>query len=267
MDKTKRAFELDALRGLALFGMILHHLIFDFRYMLGLNVFAFQDSNWFLYIVRPAFIVIFIVVSGICCQFSRNNIKRAAKLFGVALIFSVAMGLASYFMHEELYVFFNFLHLLTVGTLLYGLFSIVEERKIRKTSDQIKTHGVGISTYGDIILILFSSILFYASELIPVYSSSIKGYWLLPFGFLPKDFIGMGDYMPIFPWLGFFVAGVVIGRLAYRQKRSIFPNAPKSLLGISVPFEWLGRNSLLIYVLHQPIILAILFGLRYLGVW
>jgi uncharacterized membrane protein len=77
----------------------------------------------------------------------------------------------------------------------------------------------------------------------------------------------MGDYMPIFPWLGFFVAGVVIGRLAYRQKRTIFPNAPKALLSISVPFEWLGRNSLLIYVFHQPVILAILYGLRYLGVW
>ena len=198
MDKTKRAFELDALRGLALFGMILHHLIFDFRYMLGLNVFAFQDSNWFLYIVRPAFIVIFLVVSGICCQFSRNNIRRALKLFGVALIFSLAMGLASFFLKEDLYVFFNVLHLLTVGTLLYGLFSMFEERRIRKTSDQIKTQGIGISTYGDIILILFASILFYASELIPVYSSSIRGYWLLPFGFLPKDFIGMGDYMPIF---------------------------------------------------------------------
>lgn len=267
MDKTKRAFELDALRGLALFGMILHHLIYDFRYMLGLNIFAFQDSNWFLYIVRPAFIVIFLVVSGICCQFSRNNIRRAVKLFAVALLFSVAMGVVSVILNEELYVFFNVLHLLTVGTLLYGIFTIVENRMIRKSSDQKKTDGIAISTYGDVILILFASILFYASELIPVYSSSVKGYWLLPFGFLPKDFIGMGDYMPIFPWLGFFIAGVVIGRLAYRQKHSIFPNASKTLRGISVPFEWLGRNSLIIYVFHQPLLLAILFGLRYLGVW
>jgi hypothetical protein len=37
--------------------------------MLGLDIFAFQDSKWFLYIVRPAFIVIFLVVSGICCHF------------------------------------------------------------------------------------------------------------------------------------------------------------------------------------------------------
>ena len=42
MDKNKRAFELDALRGFAIFMMILHHMIFDFRYLLGLNVFAFQ---------------------------------------------------------------------------------------------------------------------------------------------------------------------------------------------------------------------------------
>ena len=156
---------------------------------------------------------------------------------------------------------------MTVGTLLFGLFSIAENRIIHKTSDRKKSEGIGLSTYGDIILILFASIFLYGSELIHVYSSSIKGYWLLPLGFLPKDFIGMGDYMPILPWLGFFFIGVVIGRLAYRQKRTIFPNASKALLGISVPFEWLGRNSLIIYVFHQPLILAILFGLRYLGVW
>ncbi len=267
MDKTKRAFELDALRGLALFGMILHHLIFDFRYMLGMDIFAFQDTKWFLYIVRPVFIIVFLVVSGICCQFSRSNVKRALKLFGIALLFSLAMGLLSYFMKQDLYVIFNVLHLLTVGTLLYGLFSMIENRIIRKSSDRAETEGIRLSTYGDIILVLFASILLYASELIPVYSSSITGYWLLPLGFLPPNFIGMGDYMPLFPWLGFFFIGVVIGRFAYRQKRSIFPNAPKAMLSISVPFEWLGRNSLLIYVFHQPLILAILFGLRYLGVW
>jgi hypothetical protein len=38
--------------------------------------------------------------------------------------------------------------------------------------------SVAVSTYGDILLILVASILLYASELISVYSSSVKGYWL-----------------------------------------------------------------------------------------
>jgi uncharacterized membrane protein len=77
----------------------------------------------------------------------------------------------------------------------------------------------------------------------------------------------MGDYLPILPWLGFFFVGVVIGRIGYRGKHTLFPRAPKAMKLIASPFEWFGRNSLVIYLVHQPILLAILYGLRYLGVW
>src|ERR1035437_10966949 len=115
MDKSKRAFELDALRGLALFMMILHHMIFDFRYLLELNVFAFQETYWFNDVVRPVFVGVFVIVSGICCQFSRNNLKRSLKLCLIALGFSAVMGAFSLVSGEELYVFFNVLHLLALG--------------------------------------------------------------------------------------------------------------------------------------------------------
>jgi len=77
----------------------------------------------------------------------------------------------------------------------------------------------------------------------------------------------MGDYLPMLPWLGFFFVGVIISRIGYRGKQTLFPDSPMAVRNAAKPFEWMGRNSLLIYLIHQPVLLAILFGLRYLGVW
>ena len=278
MQKKNRAFELDALRGLALFLMICHHAIFDFRYLLGINVFAFQDTDWFNYILQPLFLCIFIAVSGICCQFSRNNLKRSLKLLILAMVFSTAMALFSLYSKQDLYVFFNILHLLTVGTFLFGILSMCEERQQKKTmeasvsvTDSAPSEDaadiVPLSSKVNIALIIFASAIILSDQLRDVYRFDVQSYWLLPLGFLPKNYISMGDYLPILPWLGFFFVGVVIGRIGYRGKHTLFHRAPKAVKLIASPFEWFGRNSLVIYLVHQPILLAILYGLRYLGVW
>jgi uncharacterized membrane protein len=278
MQKNNRAFELDALRGLALFLMICHHAIFDFRYLLEINIFAFQETDWFNYILQPVFLCVFLAVSGICCQFSRNNLRRSLKLLILALVFSIAMALFSQYSNQDLYVFFNILHLLTVGTFLFGLLSLWEERRNRKTmeatvsvSDSSASEDqadiVPLSSKVDIALIILASSLILSDQLRDVFRFEVQSYWLLPLGFLPKNYISMGDYLPILPWLGFFFVGVVIGRIGYRGKHTLFPRAPKAVKLIARPFEWFGRNSLIIYLVHQPIILAILYGLRYLGVW
>ena len=66
--------------------------------------------------------------------------------------------------------------------------------------------------------------------------------------------------MPLFPWFGVVLAGIAAARLwplyeAYRL--------PLQHVGDRIPWQllWLGRHSLVIYLLHQPI----LFGLVYLA--
>jgi len=266
MDNRKRAFELDALRGLSLFMMILHHLIYDFRYLLGINIFEFQESNWFNYILRPLFVGVFVVVSGICCQFSRDNLKRSLKLFLIAAAFSAAMAFASIVSGEELYVFFNVLHLLAVGTFLYGLYSIWEIKDAQKRR-KVNPDEPQISVRGEVGILILAGIIIFADQWTSIFASAVKTYWFLPLGFLPENCVGMGDYLPMLPWLGFFFVGVIISRIGYRGKQTLFPDSPMAVRNAAKPFEWMGRNSLLIYLIHQPVLLAILFGLRYLGVW
>lgn len=227
--------------------MVLHHMIFDLRYLIGLDVFAWQESDWFIRLLRPLFLGVFLVISGICSTFTRSNLRRGLRLGAVALGFTVATVAASLATHTDFYIFFNVLHLLAVGILLYAALT---------RQDQ------GPRT--DAVLVLLTLAILYGALILP--QEPVSTWLLLPFGILPANVPGMSDYLPIFPWLGFFMAGVLIGRLLYRDRQTAFPHAPAWLLRLSAPFMVAGRNSLWIYALHQPILLAILYGLNAAGI-
>lgn len=98
---------------------------------------------------------------------------------------------------------------------------------------------------------------------------TMRGFWNLPggrlalpqalyangltayLGFMPKDFFST-DYFPLLPWLFLFWVGYFLHQLAGRAgmeplRRSVCP-----------PLGWMGRHSLVIYLLHQPVILGVL---------
>lgn len=98
---------------------------------------------------------------------------------------------------------------------------------------------------------------------------TMNGFWNLPggrlalpqalyasyttayFGFMPKSFFST-DYFPLLPWLFLFWAGYFLHHLVGRGRlaplrRSVCP-----------PLGWMGRHSLVLYLLHQPVILGVL---------
>lgn len=98
---------------------------------------------------------------------------------------------------------------------------------------------------------------------------TMRGFWNLPggrlalpqalyangltayLGFMPKDFFST-DYFPLLPWLFLFWVGYFLYQLAGRAgmeplRRSVCP-----------PLGWMGRHSLVLYLLHQPVILGVL---------
>ena len=255
-----RAFELDLLRGFAIFMMILHHFAYDLRYIFEYNVFSFigQNCDWFWAFLHPFFIFIFVVISGICCQFSRNNFKRSLKLLIVALGFTVVTITADHFLDLGCSIYFNVLHLLFVSTLLFAVFDHVEQKK----------YGERNSRNGDAVLFLIVMAFFFLLNGIHYYHYKIHSGFVSILGIEPHpDYAWtVGDELGLIPWVGVFFLGVLIGRHVYKKKETLFPNAPKAVHAVSKPFEWIGRNSLLVYILHQPIVLCILYLLRYVGV-
>ena len=242
-----RAFELDLLRGVAIVMMMAMHFSWDIRYEFGLDALSYLESDWYEVFVHPIILVLFVGLSGICCSFSKNNLKRGLKLLGVALAFTVVTGFITYFMDIYCFILFNVLHMLSVSTLFYALVIFIMDKL--KLSENAKTLILGL--LGIYIMCLVMHIHYYDG----VSSNRL----LIPTGISVEGAPSVVDYMPLIPWMGVFLTGSAIGRLCYKDKKSVFATPSPLICKIKAPLEFLGRHSLIVYLIHQPIGYGILY--------
>jgi uncharacterized membrane protein len=79
--------------------------------------------------------------------------------------------------------------------------------------------------------------------------------WAYPLGLAPVAPYAF-DYEPIFPWLSVTLAGVAVAKIVRpRPSDDAFGRGWRAV-------AWLGRHSLAIYLLHQPVLFAVLIPLR-----
>lgn len=243
----ERAWELDFLRGVAVLMMLFMHASWDIRYEFGVDTFEYLETGWFWAFVHPIIVVLFVGVSGICCTLSRNNIKRGLKILGATLLLDGATFIATKFIGIECLIIFNVLAVLTCGIFLYSLISFIE----RKCHIKADTVNVVMGLIGLYIVICGCNI----HEM----DFSTTSLLFLPIGFQIAGEPWMADYMPLFPWLGVFLIGCVIGRVCYKDKKTVFAGRGKFAKKIMRPVEFIGRHSLIIYLAHQPLVYGILF--------
>ncbi len=226
MISKQRYGEIDFLRAVAILLMVLFHIVYDLREFAGINI-NYQDPVWFL--IGKASALLFIFISGLASGFSRSPVRRGLKV----LLYGMGITIATYLAMKDIYVRFGILHFLGVTMIL-----------------------------SPIIYSLSSRILWVLAG-----ASALLGFWFkglvletslfLPLGLMYKEF-GSMDYYPLFPYISVTFLGV----LAYRH---LYQRRSKPLVAFKLdykPILWLSRNSLLIYLVHQPIILLIIFGIR-----
>ena len=230
---------LDELRGLDLISMMLYHGMWDVVFLFGVV------QKW--YTGRPGFVWqqsicwVFILLSGFCLPLGHHPFRRGAVVFGAgALVTAVTL----LFLPEEV-VWFGVLTLLGSSMLLTAALDPLLRRV---------PPAVGVA---------LSALLFWGTY------PTMNGFWNLPggrlalpqalyasyptayLGFMPKSFFST-DYFPLLPWLFLFWAGYFLHHLVGRGRlaplrRSVCP-----------PLGWMGRHSLVLYLLHQPVILGVL---------
>jgi uncharacterized membrane protein len=234
------------------------HFSYDVRYEFGCDAFSYLESNWYWVFVHPLNLVLFVGVSGICCSFSRNNLKRGAKLLAVALAFTVVtVGItyltyklsATYSFIPPVYcvILFNVLHMLSVSTLFYALMEFIMNKL--KLSD--KAQAVIIGLLGSYITTLLLRL---------HYLDGTSSNWLLiPLGIEVEGAPAVVDFMHLIPWMGVFLIGAAIGKICYKEKKSLFPKPSDTICKIKAPLEFLGRHSLIVYLVHQPIGFVIIY--------
>ena len=84
-------------------------------------------------------------------------------------------------------------------------------------------------------------------------AADVRFDWLLPLGLLWPIFASY-DYFPLIPWFGVFLAGAALGKTVYAPGKSLLLRPPRETF-----INFAGRHSLLIYVVHQPVIMGILY--------
>lgn len=227
----KRIQLIDGLRGLAVVLMVIHHFLYDLVYFLDAPSWLF--SNPVFDVLHYIFAGLFILLSGVSSRFSRSNINRGLKVIGIAVLLTVVTYLLS------MPIVFGVLHLLGVCMLFYGLTHRLWE-KCR-------------SICFPIVCIILTVASAWATENI-VFESK----WLWMLGWTYDGFVSF-DYFPLLPWIFIFLLGTYSGGMIREKKM------PEWFYTVNMPvFPKIGRHSLIIYILHQPILYVITIMIKIL---
>ena len=214
-----RIDELDSLRATALVMMLISNFVSDLDYF-GIMEVVKGDKWWWL-ARTTAFL--FVSISGISYFLAHQkeyDFMITLKRTQRLIFWAFAITLVTYFFAPDAYIRFGVLHLLALA-------SIVAFPVARKP---LYAFGIGV-----FLLV------------IPL-SSNSNLVWL---GLQETGTFAV-DYFPLNPWLGIFFIFLSIAC-------KIYPEG-KSVLNFKWPEKWLwfGRNTLIIYVIHQPILIGLL---------
>jgi len=232
--------------------MILYHTVWDLVYLFNINLEWFHSVG--AYIWQQSICICFIMLSGFCCNLGKKKLKRGITIFLAGL----AITIITIIVLPSQKIIFGILTLL--GSCM--LFIIPLEKLF------IKIPALTGILFNFILFLLFKNISrgyigFFQMRFFDLpdglYNNLLTSY----LGFPNSDF-NSTDYFPLFPWFFLFLTGYFICRKIKESNRLNFLKYKKLKYKKVKIIEFLGKHSLPIYIIHQPVLyfcLTIIFGL------
>lgn len=213
--------------------MVAYHLCFDLSFF-GVLKADFNHDLWWL-VARGVIVSSFLFLAGISLTLARLRAGHAGQFLRRELkigLCALAVSAGSYFMFPQSFIFFGILHFIFVA-------SLIGEGLLRRSF-----HAMAFAILGAVSIAL-----------------GVLADWPL-FDTAPLQWIGFvthkpvtEDYVPLFPWLGVVFLGIACS--TWLQ----FGSPALGGRGLSPVLRWMGRHSLAIYMLHQPLLLGSLYFL------
>ncbi len=229
-----RLWEVDALRGIAILIMVIYHLVWDLYGLAGWDI-EMYTGFWHYWQLTTA--IMFIGLVGVSMSLRYHRMLAQKRLaFGPffrrgVIIFSwgVLLSLVTYLYQPSTYIRFGILHFIGLSIIL--AYPFLRFRWLNLIV------GVG--------LLLLPEVTSWRHALS----------WFEWLGLIASPHPAF-DYYPVIPWLGVVLIGIFLGHTFFPdgQRRFRVPD-----LSRFTAMRWLalaGQNSLLIYLIHQPILIA-----------
>lgn len=257
-EKLKaRVTEIDLIRGICVILMVIDHTFYDLFGVLPeifydypptegfwRNAYNFSVDYWVCdarVVARFVVIAFFLVLTGICCSFSRSNLKRGLKLFGVAMLVTLVTFVAGKIMGDgELLITFGILHCISLAILLCSLIDVFTQNRYV------------YAVIGGLMIIVG----IFLSDFNEYYYSDVPNVFVA----VLRQIVGRGmfgsDSYSFLLFGGQVVLGVAAGKFLYPERKPLL--FKKGYSDNVVTF--IGRHALLVYVAHQ-LIIPVLLGL------
>jgi uncharacterized membrane protein len=224
---------IDGVRGLAIAGVVLFHIVWDFEFTGLISGFAFHPI-WLAFGHVLAGTFMFLVGVSLVLAHGREVRWRSfLKRVGIVALGAVIISIATWFAFPQNFIYFGILHAIAMASLVAIMF-------------------LRLPTLVTIAVALF---FFLARDVVS--SDAFNSRWLAWIGLFTSA-PPSNDFVPVFPWFGLTLLGVAAARLVFGADGTM-RSIPDLGNGLMVrAFVWMGRNSLVIYLVHQPVLLAII---------
>jgi len=236
MITLKRLQGIDIFRGWAISLMILFHLFFDLDHFSYIDIEIKSDTFWISF--RLLIVSMFLITVGMSLKLAHKtaiNWKRIKKRVFLLASASLLVTIGSYMQFPQSWIYFGVLHFVLVSSLIALPF--LNYPKL----------SVSLAMF---ILIGYALNYLHMTWLFELLVQPLQ---------LPKEHTE--DIIRFIPWFALILLGSAMVTLNWHTKlfSHDFFNRKSSL---NSSFSFLGRNSLLIYLIHQPILFALFFLLQ-----